>query len=229
MANVITVGRSALLFVAVVFLYRDSRAFATAAVILLGVIFAGDALDGWIARRTGSTSDFGAMLDIAGDRLIETVLWVVFADLGLVGIWVPLLVITRGLVVDTLRALAYAEGMTAFGTRTMMRSPLTRWLSASRFMGGLYGCVKALAFVFLAGLLAAQTPVSTESWLRDAYNNEAVRFAGWLMVWLAVALNVIRGLPVVFDAIPSLVRPRLRSSVDGDQRPPSVGPRISVY
>jgi CDP-diacylglycerol--glycerol-3-phosphate 3-phosphatidyltransferase len=201
MANLITVARLLLLFVVVGFLYRDPVGLAAVSMISLAVVFAGDGLDGWVARRRGSTSQFGAVFDIAGDRVVETVLWVVFADLGVIGVWVPLLVITRGSIVDVLRSLSYGDGMTAFGERNMMRSPLTRWLTAGRFMRGLYGYAKAIAFLFLAGLVAYREPSSEGRWVRAVYDADVVRYAGWFFVWLAVALTVIRGLPVIVDSL----------------------------
>ena len=203
MANLITVVRLGLLFVVVAFLYADPSGLAGLSMLLLFVVFAGDGLDGYVARRTGSTSRFGAVFDIAGDRVVETVLWVVFADLGVIRIWVPLLVVTRGSIVDALRSLSYAEGMTAFGEKNMMRSALIRWLTAGRFMRGLYGYAKAIGFVFLAGLVGynrAETPARLEA----LYDVDAFRAFGWLSVWSAVALTVIRGLPVIIDALPYL-------------------------
>jgi CDP-diacylglycerol--glycerol-3-phosphate 3-phosphatidyltransferase len=164
------------------------------------VVFASDGLDGWVARRRGSTSQFGAVFDIAGDRVVENALWIVFADLDLIPVWVPLLVMTRGFLVDGLRALSYSEGMTAFGEKNMMRSELTRWLTAGRFMRGLYGYAKALGFMFLTGLVAYRQQDTTDTFLGTVYDFEPFRFVGWVLVWMAVALTVIRGLPVIIDA-----------------------------
>src|SRR5918998_2832353 len=125
MANLITVGRLALLFVAIWLLYVGNVQVITLCMLLIIVVFASDGLDGWVARRRSSTSTFGAVFDIAGDRIVENALWVVFADLKLIPIWIPLLVMTRGFIVDGLRSLSYGEGMTAFGAKNMMRSAFT--------------------------------------------------------------------------------------------------------
>jgi CDP-diacylglycerol--glycerol-3-phosphate 3-phosphatidyltransferase len=89
MANLITVARLILLFVVVAILYASPGPLASLTMVSLVIVFAGDGLDGWVARRRGSTSQFGAVFDIAGDRVVETVLWIAFADLDLVPIWVP--------------------------------------------------------------------------------------------------------------------------------------------
>ena len=223
MANLITVGRLLLLFVLVGFIYRAPVALAAVSMLGLVVVFAGDGIDGWVARRRGSTSQFGAVFDIAGDRVVETVLWIVFADLGAVPIWVPLLVVTRGSVVDALRSVSYAEGMTAFGETNMMRSALTRWLTAGRFMRGLYGVAKAVGFVFLAGLVGYRAALASgdDSWLRAVYGQDWLRGFGWLWVWLAVALTVVRGLPVVWDALAVLGRPAPPTPSPARDTPPA--------
>lgn len=201
MANLITVGRILLLFIGVAGMYFGNVAVITASMVLIAITFALDGVDGYVARRRGETSPLGAVIDIAGDRIVENVLWVVFAHLDLIPIWVALLVMTRGFIVDALRSLSYAEGMTAFGEKTMMRSPLTRWLTAGRFMRASFGYAKAIGFVFLTGMAAYRHHDTQGTLIGAVYGLTAYRFVGWLVVWLAVALTVIRGIPVIIDAI----------------------------
>ena len=201
MANLITVARLGLLFVVVWLIYVGNAQVVGACMALVIVVFASDGIDGYVARRRGSTSAFGAVFDIAGDRIVENVLWVVFAELRLVPVQVPLLVLTRGFVVDGLRSLSYAEGMTAFGEQNMMRSPLTRWLTAGRFMRGFFGWAKAAGFVFLTGLAGSKLPDAGGTWVGELYGFAPYRWFGWALVWSAVVLTVVRGLPVIYDAM----------------------------
>ena len=202
MANLITVVRLLLLFVVVGMVVAAPVDLAPLSMVLVVVVFAGDGLDGWVARKRNSASRFGAVFDIAGDRVVEQVLWIAFAYLRAVPLWVPLLVVARGGLVDALRSLSYADGMTAFGEKTMMRSALSRWLTAGRFMRGLYGYAKAAAFVFLAGWVGYRQPEAAGTWLEAVYRPVAVQALGWASVWLAVVLMVLRGIPVVLDALP---------------------------
>jgi CDP-diacylglycerol--glycerol-3-phosphate 3-phosphatidyltransferase len=200
MANLITVGRIGLLFGVIALIYYGNVAVITICTVLIAFIFAADGFDGWVARRRDETSQFGAVFDIAGDRIVENALWIIFADLGLVPVWVPLLVMTRGFVVDGVRAISISEGKTAFGENNMMRSPLTRWLTAGRFMRALFGYAKALGFVFLTGMEAYRHHDTSGTLIGSIYGVDAIRWIGWGLVWAAVALTVIRGLPVLFDA-----------------------------
>lgn len=201
MANAITLGRLALLFVVVWLTYIGNVQVIEACMILIIVVFASDGVDGWVARKRNSTSTFGAIFDIAGDRIVENALWIVFADMGLIPIWVPLMVITRSFIVDGLRSLSYGEGMTAFGEKNMMRSPLTTLLTAGRFMRGFYGWAKSAGFVFLTGLAGDRRLDTTDTVLGTLYGWDWFTWFGWACVWIAVALTVIRALPVLVDSV----------------------------
>src|SRR5215218_10462675 len=92
MANLITIARLILLFVVIAMIHFRPVDLALPSMILLGVVFAGDGIDGWVARKRRSTSPFGAVFDIAGDRIVETVLWVYFAWERVIPLWAPFLV-----------------------------------------------------------------------------------------------------------------------------------------
>lgn len=219
MANLITVGRVLLLFGAIAMLYSENYVAIFIAGLIIAVVFAGDGFDGWVARKRGSTSRLGAVLDIAGDRVVENALWVVFAHLSLVGVWAPLVVLTRSFTVDVMRSVALAEGKTPFGDETMARSRITWFLTASRFSRTAYGWSKALGFVFLAWLLAWQLPDADGRFLSTFYDQQGFRFVGWVLVYASVALCVIRGLPVIYDAMYYLKDP--------DDRPETLDAQVA--
>ena len=201
MANLITVARLILLFAVIWLIYVGSVQVVTACMVLLIVVFASDGLDGWVARKRGSASTFGAVFDILGDRIVENALWVIFADLDLIPIWIPLLVLTRGFVVDGLRSISLAEGKTPFGKNNMMKSPITEWLTAGRFMRGFFGYAKAAGFVFLTGLAGAERLDTSDTTLGWLYDQDWYTWIGWGFVWAAVALTVIRAIPVIIDTM----------------------------
>ncbi|CAN5758466.1 hypothetical protein BH23CHL5_BH23CHL5_12300 [soil metagenome] len=215
MANGITIFRIGMLFVAVYLLYHGSIRWIVVAMIMIAAAILLDGLDGWVARRFGRTSQLGAAFDIAGDRIAENVLWVVFAHLHLIGVWVPLLVLTRGFLVDSLRAISFSEGKTPFGDDNMMRSPFTQWLTAGRLMRTVFGLSKLYAFVFLAGLVGFEQRDSADTVLGTVYGWDPFRYFGWFTVWLSVALTVIRGVPVLTDALATWGPDWMRNRMSG--------------
>lgn len=153
-----------------------------------------DGLDGYVARKLGESSTFGAVYDILGDRVVEQVYWVTFAVLGWVGVWVPLVIIIRGVLVDGFRSIALQQGYTAFGKSTLMQSKLGVLLVSSRLSRWTYAVLKAVVFaliIFWQWTLLADSP--------------ALSWAGGLPAWVhgcvlgTVAFCVIRGLPVLIE------------------------------
>jgi CDP-diacylglycerol--glycerol-3-phosphate 3-phosphatidyltransferase len=195
MANLVTLSRLVLLLVAVWLFYLPPSPWAFANFFLIIFIFVSDGLDGYVARKRNETSLFGALFDIAGDRIVELTLWIVTSDIGLVPIFVPLVFIIRGVIVDTIRSSnAVAEGVAPFA---LMRSPLGKFLVASKFVRILYAVIKGAAFAGLA-LQAAFPVLLPEIW---AYVGWLWTALTYLCVYLAVALCVVRGAPVVTEFV----------------------------
>ncbi|MCG2634544.1 MAG: CDP-alcohol phosphatidyltransferase family protein [Gammaproteobacteria bacterium] len=193
MANLITLSRLFLLLMVILVAYWGAGWWLFATVPLLILCFVTDGLDGYVARKRNETSLLGANLDIAADRILEISLWIVLADLDRVAVWVPLLFIVRGTLVDTIRASrSGASGAAPFETLT---SSIGRFLVAGRFMRVLYAVVKALVFCWL--LLIHPLPLVVPEFWAGA--------SGWmlgvgdLLIWAAVLLCLARGVPVVVE------------------------------
>jgi CDP-diacylglycerol--glycerol-3-phosphate 3-phosphatidyltransferase len=189
------------LFVGIGMLSRaDFASLVLAALVALAVV-AADGLDGWVARRRGETSRFGAVLDIVGDRVVEAAYLVTFAAMGLIPLWIPLLVLTRGFLVDGLRGLALERGQTAFGPNTMMVSRLGRALTSSRPSRAAYGAMKCALFVVFPLVLAVgqvDAPVAL------AALREPLVVFGLVLAYAVAAFCLIRGLLVIHDALPMI-------------------------
>ena len=198
MANFITVVRLIVLFGAVALLYTRQPWAVSCVVVLVYLIIASDWVDGIVARLRDRDDQFGAVFDIAGDRVVEMTFWIVFTQLGVLPLWIPLTMLTRGFMIDGLRAAQMNDGRTAFGKNTMMRSSVTRWLTGSRFMRAFYGVAKVLAFGFLTGLYGSRLP-ATNGFLAP-YDTPIGRAITWGAVYSAVILSLVRGLPVVVDS-----------------------------
>jgi len=209
-ANLITLARVLLLFITVGFIYlslpRDGApgepAWALIAMALTLIVFLSDAFDGMVARARGEANAAGAVFDIAGDRIVENVYWVVFAHIGLLPVWFPLLMIARSFTVDALRALAFGEGKTPFGEKTMMTSRLGVWLAASRLHRALYGGAKVVAFMWLLFYLALQLQVNRDPVWANNFGRfvEPVRIIGIVLATFALLYGLARGAVVVWDS-----------------------------
>jgi CDP-diacylglycerol--glycerol-3-phosphate 3-phosphatidyltransferase len=194
MANTITLARIPLLVIVVLLLYFGSPVVQVATALLVLLLIFMDTLDGVVARRREETGMLGSKLDIAVDRIVELVLWVAYANLGLISVAIPIIVIIRGGLVDTVRSFSLVWGETSFG---MMQTKWGRRLVASGFMRSLYGLSKALAFCMLAlalGLRGIWAGTPKAGWA------EALWAVAVVLSWVATILCVIRGVPVLVEA-----------------------------
>jgi len=144
--------------------YHDEIFF----LVLTLVVMLMDALDGYLARLLNQSSVFGAKLDIYSDRLVELSYWLYFALLGRLGLWVFIVFLLRGLVVDIL---------TLKSDKPLGES----WLRSSRFMRFVMGLTKILSFI---SLIIFPEEIFT-----------------MIFVYLAVLSNLLRALPVIYNAL----------------------------
>jgi CDP-diacylglycerol--glycerol-3-phosphate 3-phosphatidyltransferase len=174
--------------------------FRVAALPLMIIVFYMDSLDGYVARKLGIASDFGALFDITGDRIVEHVYWIFFTAIGLVNFWVPIIFVSRSFLVDTVRSMAFSrEGKTPFGEKSMMRSKFTLFLTSGRFMRGLYGFMKLFTFVILGAILVLQVDTGLISRLLPQGFMADLTLFSKFCIWITTALCIIRGIPVLWD------------------------------
>ena len=194
MANVITLSRFPLLILVLALLYSRNTVFCWIAPVLLFVLIMMDTLDGFVARARDEVSLLGSILDIAADRAVEIVLWVVFADLNLIPLAVPLIVIIRGTLVDALRSAGARNGQSPF---SITSSKWGQRIVASPSMRTVYGISKGIAFCCLAVTQAlrlypggtSQASLAHSFWV---FSN--------VITWIAIALCIVRAIPVLVEA-----------------------------
>jgi len=191
LANIVTLSRIFLVFIVAGLLYCVDCPYSYfIALFLTAILMWFDGLDGFVARKFNVASKFGALLDIMGDRIVENVFWIIFCALGWIWAVVPIIVLTRGIVTDSLRTLAFERGFTAFGKNTMMQGKIAKFIVASNFCRFTYAVCKALAFFFL---IAGNMPVE--------YSAKAgLLQAGLICTVISVVFCVARGVPVIIEA-----------------------------
>lgn len=202
MANLVTIVRVALIFAIIAVWARQLRAdlfwLDLLMVPLLGWAIFMDAVDGWVARKFNEASELGALFDIAGDRIVELVLWIFFAiradqfGVPFVPYWVPLVMVARTVFTDFIRSAAFKDGHTPFGARTLQTARWARALTSSRWSRASYGILKAVAFCFLGAAFVWDHLPATAGY-------GTLRWITALLVYATVGLGVLRGLPVLWE------------------------------
>ena len=109
--NLVTYGRIAAIPVVMAVMQFDSRTNALIAAALFGLASASDALDGYLARRLNQTSLIGKFLDPLADKLLVLGCLVMLIQLERVSPWIVFVIVSREIVVTTLRTIAMGEGV----------------------------------------------------------------------------------------------------------------------
>lgn len=191
MANLITILRTFLVFIVTYLLLHKSDQGYLWALVLTIIAFALDGVDGWVARKFNETSKLGAVLDIMSDRIVENTYWIVFAALGWLPVALPLIVMVRSFVVDSLRSVALEQGYTAFGEKTMQEDKIGYMICCSKESRIYYAVAKVLAFVVM---IFAKLPLWS--------HGTSIFFSvfAYMFAVVAVFFCVLRGLPVLFES-----------------------------
>ena len=191
LANIVTLSRIFFVFIVIGLLYCANCKYSyIIALVLTAILMWFDGLDGFLARKLNVSSKLGALLDIMGDRIVENIFWISFCALGWVNVIVPIIVLTRGIVTDSLRTLAFEKGYTAFGKTTMMQGKIAKFIVASNFSRFTYAVCKAVAFFFL---IAGHMP-------QEYSFKDTILSVGIVCVYISVVFCVLRGLPVIVES-----------------------------
>jgi CDP-diacylglycerol---glycerol-3-phosphate 3-phosphatidyltransferase len=194
LANWITLSRFPLLLGIVLILYLGSSWVRLVGVGLLFVGLMLDTVDGMVARKRRESSLFGSVLDIAADRTYELVLWVSFADLRMIPVAIPLIIIARTTLTDAFRSIGVGQGTAPFAQH---RTALGRFLVGSTPMRTGYAVTKVTTF---CGLALAQ---ALSGFPETVYGRAVLSLMSLFRAtaWLAVAFCVFRGLPVIVHSL----------------------------
>ena len=137
MANYITILRMALIFPVLVFATSSSSPYNWVALLLFVIAGITDHLDGYIARKTGSTSSFGALLDLVADKLliIITLFYFISYESSILLIIPSILIIIREIVISAFRQLlSESEGKNPIKVTFIAKSKTTLQIFALSFL-----------------------------------------------------------------------------------------------
>ena len=197
-ANLITLFRFLLLFFIFFIVDQGGLHGHIWGIVLTVFIIALDGIDGVVARWLKETSEFGGVFDIVVDRIVENCFWIYFAAKGIIPLWIPFVVLSRGFFTDGIRSVALSRGMTAFGDKSFQKSVLGKILVSSKWSRGLYGFSKIAAFLSLI-VLHGLPPQETESMLKEDLRN-VIRLSGYSIIYFTVGFCILRAIPVVLDS-----------------------------
>jgi CDP-diacylglycerol--glycerol-3-phosphate 3-phosphatidyltransferase len=155
------IGAIPVVAVLLLFFPGKETSFAAAFIFLLGAI--SDGLDGYLARRRGTVTNLGKLLDPLADKLLVCTALIMLIPLGRVDAWIVALIIGREMAVTTLRGVAGAEGV----------------IMEASILGKRKTFVQLCATNFLI--------------LHYPYFSLDIHLIGTILIWIALALTIWSG------------------------------------
>ncbi len=127
-------------------------------------------------KKLASISKYGARIDVAGDRAVEYILWMVYVYTGVLPFLVIVIVVIRHSFVDAV--------MAARGTSSKMKTKFAQLVYSSNLGRGGINVVKFLTFAYLAFVYI---------WLYPDWIGHAL--AAILLIYI-----ILRGIAEIYEA-----------------------------
>ena len=175
-ANRLTVSRLVLTVLFVAALNSEWSYGRTAALIIFILAGATDYLDGEIARRYGSVTNFGKLMDPLVDKVMMAAAFISLVPLKAIPAWAATIVVARDFLITGLRLMASARGQILPAER--LGKHKTSW--------------QITTVVFFLALLSAGELKYID--LTQGWGARAWYEGGPLLVWIAIAFTVYSGL-----------------------------------
>jgi CDP-diacylglycerol--glycerol-3-phosphate 3-phosphatidyltransferase len=161
----------------VLFLIADpiSRLLATLVFIIAALT---DLLDGYLARKMGTLTNFGKFMDPIADKILVSTAFISFANLGYAQAWMVTTIIVREFFIIGLRSIAAYKGMMITPSRA------AQWKTASQMT------VLSMILVF----------INLKTWMMPAgydwaiFTSPVTQIVFDVMIFITVVLTVGTGL-----------------------------------
>ncbi len=189
--NIITLSRIGFAILTLGLLELKNFYTTLAAIFIIIFVIFLDFLDGFIARKFGMTTELGAVLDITGDRIVEYLFWLYFSVVKIISFWFPVIVIVRGVMVDTLRNVAFSKGKKPY---EIQRRKVAKFLVESPYMRTSYAIMKAVTFSLMGLDLFVKRQVPNFSFASSLHTVVLI------FAVLTVLQSIARAIPVLVEA-----------------------------
>ncbi len=195
-ADAVVLIRTLMIFIVAYLILAKSYPVLTILLILISLAL--DAVDGYFAKygkvnietlrlyikhqppkKHIKPTQYGARLDIAGDRVVEYTMWIVFTIVGIVPLFILLLIVLRHSFADAM--------MGARGTSSKMKTKFARIVYSSNVGRGAINVLKAITYCYLVLVYVSGYPL----------------LAGQALVAVLFTYIMLRGAAEIYDSVKS--------------------------
>jgi len=181
-ANRLTMSRIFLTFVFMFFLSVQGLWAKVLALVIFIIAALTDLFDGMIAQRKNMVTDFGRLMDPIADKILVLAAFAVFVQMQLVDAWMFVIIVSREILITSLRLFALNKG---------------KVLSAAR--AGKHKTVSQMLVIFaILGFVVLKETVLTYSTWNPAWE-KFFQQGIYILMLITVALTLYSGLSYLWE------------------------------
>lgn len=181
-ANRLTMLRIGLTFVFMFFLFINSLWAKAVSLLFFSVAALSDFLDGLIAHRRNMVTDFGRLMDPIADKILVLAAFAAFVQLQLIDAWMFMIIVSREILITSLRLFALNKGKVLSATRAGKHKTISQM---------------AVIFVILGFIVLKEVMLTYFTW--DPDWEKFFRQGINLLMLLTVGLTLYSGLSYLWD------------------------------
>jgi len=134
-ANRITLLRIVLTFVFMFFLFGEGLWPKVISLLIFTVAALSDLYDGWIANKRNIVTDFGKLMDPIADKILVLAAFAAFVQMQLIEAWMFVIIISREILITSLRLFALNKGKVLAATRVGKHKTLSQMVVIFAILG----------------------------------------------------------------------------------------------
>jgi CDP-diacylglycerol--glycerol-3-phosphate 3-phosphatidyltransferase len=129
-ANKITMLRIALTFIFMLFLlwWQQIWWMKVLSLLVFSIAAISDYFDGMIAKRNNLVTDFGKLMDPLADKILVLSAFAAFLQLGIINAWMFMIIISREILITSLRLFALTKGKVLSASRAGKHKTVSQML-----------------------------------------------------------------------------------------------------
>lgn len=181
-ANRLTMLRIALTFVFMFFLFCNGLWAKITSLLIFIFAALSDFFDGWIAQKKNMVTDFGRLMDPIADKILVLAAFVAFVQMQLIYAWMLMIIISREILITSLRLFALNKGKVLSAARAGKQKTVSQM---------------AVIFVILCFIVFKEVMLNFFTW-NPAWEN-LFRQAIYVLMLVTVTLTLYSGLSYLWE------------------------------
>jgi CDP-diacylglycerol---glycerol-3-phosphate 3-phosphatidyltransferase len=181
-ANKITISRIVLTFIFMIFLSMNGLWPKVISLIVFIAAAVSDLIDGRIAQKRNMVTDFGKLMDPIADKILVLSAFIAFVQMQIIASWMVLIIISREILVTSLRLFALNKGKVLSAGRSGKHKTFSQMV---------------LIFLILGFILLREVRVNFYTW-NPSWEKSFLLGIHFIM-WVVVVLTIYSGVSYLWE------------------------------